>query len=106
MRAKTLASILKTDSIALIKSRDKSTGEVTIEREKPAYQIDKNDAIILDDIISTGDSIVKACEALRQFGLCGKIFVMWTHALLIKNATQKIKGSRCKGDYCNKFCPK
>lgn len=96
VRAKTLASILKTDSIALIKNRDKSTGEVRIEPEKPSYQVGRNDAIILDDIISTGDSIVKACEALRQFGLCGKIFVMCTHALLIKNATQKIKAAGVK----------
>ena len=89
-RAKTLASVLKTDSIALNKSRDKSTGEVTIDYGKSYYQFGKKDVIILDDIISTGDSIVKACEALRRFGLSGRIFVMCTHALLIKNATQKI----------------
>ncbi len=89
-RAKTLASVLKTDSIALNKSRDKSTGEVTIDCGKSYYQFGKKDVIILDDIISTGDSIVKACEALRRFGLLGRIFVMCTHALLIKNATQKI----------------
>jgi ribose-phosphate pyrophosphokinase len=89
-RAKMLASILKTDSIALNKSRDKTTGEVTIDCGKSYYQFGKKDVIILDDIISTGDSIVKACEALRRFSLLGRIFVMCTHALLIKNATQKI----------------
>ena len=93
LRAKTLALLLKTDSIALKKNRNRSTGEVTIDYEKSAYELGNNDAIILDDIISSGDSIVKTCEALRQFGLSGKIFVMCTHALLIKNATQKIKAA-------------
>lgn len=93
LRAKTLASFLKTDCIAMNKNRDKSTGKVTIDHKKASYELGNSDAIILDDIISTGDSIVKTCEALRQFGLSGKIFVMCTHALLIKNAAQKIKAA-------------
>jgi len=89
-RAATLASILKTDFIALNKNRDRSTGEVKFDNDEPRYQFGKQDVIILDDIISTGDSIVKAYEALRRFGSSGRIIVMCTHALLINNATQKI----------------
>jgi ribose-phosphate pyrophosphokinase len=89
-RAASLASILKTDFIALNKNRDRSTGEVKIDTDESRYQFGKKDVIILDDIISTGDSIVKAYEALRRFGSSGRIVVMCTHALLINNATQKI----------------
>jgi ribose-phosphate pyrophosphokinase len=88
-RAKEFAQLLNIDFISLRKSRNRVTGEVTID---PNIDIDisKRDAILVDDIISSGGSIVKATEVLRSLEV-GQIYVMCAHALLIGDAPQKIK---------------
>ena len=43
---------------------------------------------MIDDIISSGISIIKAAEVLHKKGV-GKIFAMCTHALLIRDAARK-----------------
>ena len=63
-RAHEFANILRTDMGALNKSRDKTTGEVTINK-KLDFNVTDRDVILVDDIISTGGSIVKACEVLK-----------------------------------------
>ncbi|MFM7796707.1 MAG: phosphoribosyltransferase family protein, partial [Candidatus Nitrosotenuis sp.] len=50
------------------------------------------DLVIVDDMISTGGSIVKATQFLKK-QKCGKIVVACTHALLIDNAEKKIKNA-------------
>jgi ribose-phosphate pyrophosphokinase len=89
-RAEEFARALKTrDVIALNKVRDKTTGEVTVD-EKLDIDIANRDIILVDDIISTGSSIIKACEVLKKNN-CGKVYVMCAHALLIGDALQRIK---------------
>jgi ribose-phosphate pyrophosphokinase len=88
-RAEEFASILKTDMIALNKSRDKNTGVVTIN-EKLDFDVTDRDIILVDDMISSGGSIIKACEVLKG-NKCGKIYAMCAHALLIGDALQRIK---------------
>ncbi len=88
-RAKEFAKRLKTNSVALKKSRDRTTGEVTID-EKLDLDVSGRDAILVDDMISSGGSIVKAAGLFRRNG-AGKIYAMCAHALLIGYATQKIK---------------
>jgi ribose-phosphate pyrophosphokinase len=93
-RAQMFANLLGTDMIALKKSRDRATGEVTMQQE-----IDDNisgrDAILIDDMISSGSSIVKAAEVLGKNG-AGKIYAMCAHALLIDNAASKIANAGVK----------
>jgi ribose-phosphate pyrophosphokinase len=88
-RAKEFARRLKADFVALKKSRDRTTGEVTVEA-KLDIDVSGRDAILVDDMISSGGSIVKAAELLRKKG-AGKIYAMCAHALLIGDAAQKIK---------------
>jgi ribose-phosphate pyrophosphokinase len=90
-RAEEFARILKTDMIALNKFCDKNTGEVTID-EKLNFDISNRDIILVDDMISTGGSIIKACEVLKK-NRCNKIYAMCAHALLIEDALQKIKAT-------------
>jgi ribose-phosphate pyrophosphokinase len=90
-RAKDFARQLKIDSIALKKSRDRTTGEVAIE-EKLDADVSGRDAILVDDMISSGGSIVKAAQVLRKNGI-GKVYAMCAHALLIDDAAQKIKAA-------------
>ena len=90
-RAKEFARRLKTDSIALKKSRDRTTGEVTVD-EKLDADVSGRDAVLVDDMISSGGSIVKAAEMLRK-KRAGKVYAMCAHALLIGDAAQNIKAA-------------
>ncbi len=89
-RAHAFAGFLGIPSIALPKSRDRASGEVTIDTSAPEIrQARGRDVILIDDMISTGSSVVKAAQVLRSAG-CGKIFVACTHALLVGGALEKI----------------
>ena len=90
-RAKEFARHLHIDMIALKKSRDRVSGEVTVD-ERLNTDISGRDLILIDDIISSGASIIKAAEVLHKKGV-GKIYAMCTHALLIGSADQKIKSA-------------
>lgn len=90
-RAKEFARHLNIDFISLKKSRHRLTGEVTID-ESIDVDISKRDAILIDDIISSGGSIIKAAEILRKLGV-GRVYAMCAHALLIQDAAEKIKSA-------------
>lgn len=88
-RAEQFASEIKCDALALEKSRDRNTGAVRIHTKK-ADAVAGKDVIIIDDMISTGGSIVKAAEFLKSQN-SGRIFAVCTHALLVDGAKTKIK---------------
>ena len=90
-RAKEFAKHSKIDALVLKKSRDKTTGEVKVE-EKLDIDLSGRDALLVDDMISSGGSIVKAAEVLHNKG-AGKVYAMCAHALLIGDAAQKIKAA-------------
>ena len=91
-RAVEFARMLGTDMVALKKSRDKDTAEVIIEEKELNSNVLGRDLIILDDMISTGESIVEACRFLRRYKP-NKIYAICTHALLIGDATTRIKAA-------------
>jgi ribose-phosphate pyrophosphokinase len=88
-RANEFAKVFKLDFIALQKVRDRKTGKVKIKNQKISEVRDR-DLILVDDMISTGGSIVKATEFLKK-QKCRRVFVTCTHALLINDAEKKIK---------------
>ena len=90
-RAKEFAKHSKIDALVLKKSRDRTTGEVKVE-EKLDIDVSGRDALLVDDMISSGGSIVKAAEVLHNRG-AGKVYAMCAHALLIGDAAQKIKAA-------------
>jgi ribose-phosphate pyrophosphokinase len=90
-RAKEFARHLDIDVVVLKKSRHRVTGEVAVD-EKLERDISNRDALVIDDIISSGGSIIKAAEVLHKKGV-GKIYAMCAHALLIRDAAQKIKSA-------------
>lgn len=90
-RAREFARHIKAEMIALKKSRDRNTGDVTIE-EKIDFDITGRDAILVDDMISSGGSIIKAAELLHKKGI-NKVYAMCAHAILIGNAAVKIRSS-------------
>jgi len=88
-RAKKFAKEFNSDYIALEKTRDKKTGKVKI-KTKNLEEVENRDLILVDDIISTGGSIIKATQFLKK-QKCKRIYVACTHALLMNNAEKKIK---------------
>jgi len=90
-RAKEFAKFYGTSYIALQKQRDRKTGKVQIMTAN-LDGVKGRDLVLVDDMISTGGSIVKATQFLKK-QKCGRVFVACTHALLIDNAEKKIKKS-------------
>ena len=88
-RAEKFAKEADLDFIALQKFRDRKTGKVRI-KNGDIDNVKGRDLILVDDMISTGGSIVKATEFLKK-QKCKRVFVACTHALLINNAEKKIK---------------
>jgi len=89
-RAEKFGDLLKTDFIALKKHRDRKTGKVNILSGK--VNVKNRDLILVDDMVSTGGSIVKATQFLKK-QKCRRVFVACTHALLVNDATKKIKNA-------------
>ena len=88
-RAKEFAKEFNSNYIALDKKRDKKTGKVKIITKKTC-EVENRDLILVDDMISTGGSIIKAAQFLKK-QKCKKIYVACTHALLMNGAEKKIK---------------
>ena len=88
-RAKKFANEFNSDYISLEKTRDRKTGKVKI-KTKNLEEVKNRDLILVDDIISTGGSIIKATQFLKK-QKCKRIYVACTHALLMNDAEKKIK---------------
>ena len=87
-RAKKFACLLNTDFVTLKKSRNRKTGKVRIQSSK--VDVSGRDLILVDDIISTGGSVIKATQFLKR-QKCKRVFVACTHGLFIGDAERKIK---------------
>jgi len=88
-RTKEFAKLLNSNYIALKKRRDRKTGKVKIIPTNLKQVIGK-DIILVDDMISSGGSIIKATEFLKK-QKCKRVFVSCTHALLVGDAEKRIK---------------
>ncbi len=86
-RAKYISEILNVEHIVLKKQRDRKTGMVRIRSEE--LNINNRNIILVDDMITTGNSIINAVKILKK-NKCGKIFVVCTHAILLGDAKNKI----------------
>lgn len=88
-RARQFAKLFGTEFIALKKQRDRKTGQVEI-KSKEQKQVVGRDLILIDDMISTGGSIVKAAQFLKK-QKCRNIYAACTHALLLGDAEKRIR---------------
>jgi ribose-phosphate pyrophosphokinase len=93
-RANKFAQLLNLPILCLKKKRDRETGCVSID-ENIGMKVAGMNAILVDDMISTGESIVKACEVLKKQKIAN-ITVSCTHAILVDNAFEKIINSGVK----------
>lgn len=84
--AQEIANILNCESDYLEKIR---ISPEKVETKPKNLDVDGRDAVIIDDIISTGGTIVNACGILREHG-ARKILVGCVHPVLVEDALLKI----------------
>ena len=89
-RVKRMASILEKPWMALEKRRiDSEHVELALPKDVP-IQLDGKHIVILDDVISTGGTIVEAARLLKRQRV-GAIAAACTHGLFLKDAFERIK---------------
>lgn len=90
-RIKLLANLLdgKVPCISIEKDRDLNTGQV--KSVKVNGKVGKT-AIIVDDVISTGQTLISATDLLKKNG-AEKVYVMATHGIFANGASQNLQNS-------------
>jgi ribose-phosphate pyrophosphokinase len=88
-RAKEFSQAIQSKFFALKKIRDRITGNITIDKNLPE-DIKDHDIIIIDDMISSGGTILKAVDLLKNNN-CGKIYAICVHTLADDNSISKLK---------------
>jgi ribose-phosphate pyrophosphokinase len=86
--AQEAAKVLGGDYGYLEKHRDRYTGLVSVEKKE--FDVKGKTAIIFDDIISTGGTIVAAANLLHELGTT-KVYAACVHPLLVDEAERRIR---------------
>jgi ribose-phosphate pyrophosphokinase len=89
-RVEAFAAVLKSEHISFKKTRDRKTGEVKTEDQN--LNLKGRDAIIIDDMISTGGSVVKCTQLLKKYGVM-RVIASCTHPVLVGGAMEKMKNA-------------
>lgn len=86
--AEKLAKSINATVIALNKQRDRKTGKLVIKSHLPKFSKER-DLILFDDMVSTGESILKAIKFLK--GNFRNMYVVCTHPVFVGDSERKIK---------------
>lgn len=76
----------------------KTRGKTSISHENLQFEV-KEQAIVIDDILDTGKTLISCCEKLLEKGV-KKIIVMVTHGLFTGKKWQKLFSLGVKKIYC------
>jgi ribose-phosphate pyrophosphokinase len=88
------ASVLDGGFGWLEKVRDRVTGKITIKER--AFDVKGKDAIVFDDMISTGGTTSSAVRILKKQG-ARRVYAACVHPLMVGNAKDKITNSGADG---------
>ena len=89
-RVEAFAAVLKSEYVSFKKSRNRVTGEISTEDKE--LNLRGRDAIIIDDMISTGGSVVKCAELLKKHG-ANKVIAACAHPVLVGGSSNKLKSA-------------
>jgi ribose-phosphate pyrophosphokinase len=89
-RVEAFAAVLESEHVSFKKTRDLKTGEVKTEEQN--LDLRGRDAIIIDDMISTGGSVVKCTQLLKKYGAT-RVIASCTHPVLVGGAMDKMKNA-------------
>ncbi|PUA31055.1 MAG: hypothetical protein B9J98_07950 [Candidatus Terraquivivens tikiterensis] len=84
------ANVLGAEYSTIKTKRDVNTGAVEISLE--GVSVEDRDVVVIDDMISTGGTMVKSVRALRSAG-ARRIVVGCVHAIMVDKADEKILSS-------------
>lgn len=87
--ARVVSKKLKLPFAYFDKNRDRVTGEIVSKKGQPINKGVADIAVIYDDGILSGSTIVSAAEQLREIGF-QEVLVFATHGLLLHDALEKI----------------
>jgi ribose-phosphate pyrophosphokinase len=87
-RVEAFAAVMKTEYATFKKMRNRYTGEIVTEEKN--LNLSGRDAVIVDDMISSGISVARCAHLLKKYG-AGKVVVTCTHALLVGGAIDKMQ---------------
>jgi ribose-phosphate pyrophosphokinase len=73
-------------------------------KTKNTDKVADRDLILVDDMISTGGSIIKATQFLKK-QKCKRVYVACTHALLMNDAEKKIRKAGVTKIVCTNTIP-
>lgn len=91
-QARAYAKRLDADLAIINKRRDSPTAVTGMQ---VIGQVEEKNILLVDDMISTGGTMVEACHCLRKYG-CKDIYICATHAVLAGNACQKLQSIEAK----------
>jgi ribose-phosphate pyrophosphokinase len=86
-RTEAFAALYGAKHFQLSKTRDRKTGDVSIQEEK--LEVGGREVVILDDVISTGGTVAAAAASVLGQGAKEAVAIC-THGLLIGDALQKL----------------
>ena len=91
--AQRVAAVLRADCTFFEKHRDRETGEVAMAPKK--VDVKGRDALVVDDMITTGSSVINAANILREQG-AEKIYAACTHPILLSDSMKRLKKAGIK----------
>jgi ribose-phosphate pyrophosphokinase len=86
-RVEAFAAVIKSDYVTFKKTRNRETGEIVTEEQE--LDLSGRDAIIVDDMISTGGSVTKCAQLLKKYG-ANRVIATCTHALMVGAAADRM----------------
>lgn len=86
LRAKDIAETLNVDTFYLNKVRIDSR---TVKMEMPDVELEGKKVLLVDDIISTGGTIMKSASIMRQKG-ASRVYISAVHGIFTNDSTGKI----------------
>ncbi len=80
--------VFESDHIVMKKTRDVRTGKIKLRLDEKS-KLKNRDVIIVDDIVSSGGTIVKVAEECLRSG-AKSVSMAFVHGLLVENAIKKL----------------
>lgn len=97
-RARKISRILKTPLVRIEKIRENG---IKMKLDK---DLSKKDILIVEDMISTGETLLKAVKLLKKNG-ANEIYCISTHGLFVKNTKEKLLKSDIKKIFVTNSLP-
>jgi len=101
-RTEAFAQLYGAKFLQLSKTRDRTTGGVSVKESK--LEVTDKEVVIVDDIISAGDTVKSAAEAVLKQG-AKKALAFCVHGLFVGDAFQKLEKTAVGPIVCSNTVP-